>query len=143
MLPIIVFKESFSVKDAQCSVCLGEYQAEDRLQQIPACGHTFHMDCIDMWLTTHTTCPLCRQSLLASTKLPPDGVPDTDASTNNTTSNVDQASHQDDEDHPQTSEQPSEGRERDERAVPAVGARDEDTQYELCDVAERGVETVK
>ncbi|XP_010538901.1 PREDICTED: RING-H2 finger protein ATL7-like [Tarenaya hassleriana] len=64
MLPIVVYKESFSVTDSQCSVCLGDYQAEDKLQQIPACGHTFHMDCIDQWLTTHTTCPLCRLSLV-------------------------------------------------------------------------------
>ncbi|XP_010542638.1 PREDICTED: RING-H2 finger protein ATL7-like [Tarenaya hassleriana] len=64
MLPIVVYKESFSVTDSQCSVCLGDYQADDKLQQIPACGHTFHMDCIDQWLTTHTTCPLCRLSLV-------------------------------------------------------------------------------
>lgn len=68
MLPIIVYKESFSIRDTQCSVCLADYQAEDRLQQIPACCHTFHMDCIDHWLTTHSTCPLCRLSLLPSTK---------------------------------------------------------------------------
>lgn len=70
MLPIIVFKESFSVSDTQCSVCLADYQAEDRLQQIPACGHTFHMDCIDHWLATHTTCPLCRLSLTAAARTP-------------------------------------------------------------------------
>ncbi|KAL5537413.1 hypothetical protein UlMin_043046 [Ulmus minor] len=64
MLPIIVYKESFFVRDSQCAVCLGEYEAEDRLQQIPACGHTFHIDCIDHWLSNHTTCPLCRLSLL-------------------------------------------------------------------------------
>ncbi|KAF5738816.1 putative RING/U-box superfamily protein [Tripterygium wilfordii] len=68
MLPIIVYKETFSITDSQCSVCLGEYQADDRLQQIPACGHTFHMECIDHWLSNHTTCPLCRLSLLASAK---------------------------------------------------------------------------
>ncbi|XP_014493387.1 RING-H2 finger protein ATL7 [Vigna radiata var. radiata] len=68
MLPIIVYKESFSVKDTQCSVCLIDYQPEDRLQQIPACRHTFHMSCIDLWLTTHTTCPLCRFSLLTIAK---------------------------------------------------------------------------
>uniref|UniRef100_A0A1J3EA37 RING-type E3 ubiquitin transferase n=1 Tax=Noccaea caerulescens TaxID=107243 RepID=A0A1J3EA37_NOCCA len=66
MLPVVVFKESFSVMDSQCSVCLGEYQAEDKLQQIPVCGHTFHMDCIDLWLTSHTTCPLCRLTLIPS-----------------------------------------------------------------------------
>ncbi|XP_050251514.1 RING-H2 finger protein ATL7-like isoform X2 [Quercus robur] len=68
MLPIIVYKESFSIRDSQCSVCLVEYQAEDRLQHIPACGHTFHMDCIDHWLATHTTCPLCRLSLVPASK---------------------------------------------------------------------------
>lgn len=52
----------------RCSVCLGDYQAEDRLQQIPACTHTFHIDCIDSWLSTHSTCPLCRLSLLSSHK---------------------------------------------------------------------------
>ncbi|KAL3737031.1 hypothetical protein ACJRO7_025885 [Eucalyptus globulus] len=67
MLPVIVYKESFSVNDSQCSVCLGDYESEDRLQQVPACGHTFHMGCIDHWLATHTTCPLCRTSLLAPT----------------------------------------------------------------------------
>lgn len=68
MLPIIVYKESFSIRDSQCSVCLVEYQAEDRLQHISACGHTFHMDCIDHWLSTHTTCPLCRLSLVPASK---------------------------------------------------------------------------
>ncbi|KAK3229693.1 hypothetical protein Dsin_001574 [Dipteronia sinensis] len=76
MLPIIIYKESFSIRDTQCSVCLGDYQAEDKLQQIPACGHAFHMDCIDHWLASHITCPLCRLSLLASAKAPSES-PDT------------------------------------------------------------------
>lgn len=24
------------------------------------CGHTFHMDCMSKWLSTHHTCPICR-----------------------------------------------------------------------------------
>lgn len=66
---------SFLFFGCRCSVCLADYKAEDRLQQIPICGHTFHMECIDLWLATHTTCPLCRFSLLASPKTstePPD-----------------------------------------------------------------------
>ncbi|KAK9110850.1 hypothetical protein Sjap_018910 [Stephania japonica] len=78
MLPIIVFKETFSITDTQCSVCLGDYQAEDKLQQIPACGHTFHMNCIDHWLATHTTCPLCRLSLVPPPKTSSDVPPSTD-----------------------------------------------------------------
>ncbi|KAM0940214.1 putative transcription factor C2H2 family [Dioscorea sansibarensis] len=68
MLPIVVFKESFLIRETQCSVCLGDYQSDERLQRIPHCGHTFHVDCIDHWLTTNTTCPLCRVSLLPENK---------------------------------------------------------------------------
>lgn len=72
MLPVVVFKESFLIRETQCSVCLGDYQADERLQRIPTCGHTFHIDCIDHWLAKHTTCPLCRASLLPATKAPAD-----------------------------------------------------------------------
>ncbi|XP_060217389.1 RING-H2 finger protein ATL58-like isoform X1 [Lycium barbarum] len=92
MLPIIVFKESFSVKDTQCSVCLAEYQADDKLQQIPACGHTFHMDCIDHWLATHNTCPLCRHSILAPTNAFTE-TPDRSAETTSSEPDADETSH--------------------------------------------------
>uniref|UniRef100_A0ACD5YUF7 Uncharacterized protein n=1 Tax=Avena sativa TaxID=4498 RepID=A0ACD5YUF7_AVESA len=68
MLPVVVFKESFLIRETQCSVCLADYQPEERLQRIPPCGHTFHIDCIDHWLSKNTTCPLCRVSLLPSPK---------------------------------------------------------------------------
>ncbi|KAJ4910073.1 RING-H2 finger protein ATL7 [Raphanus sativus] len=71
MLPIVIFKESFSINDSQCSVCLADYQANEKLQQIPPCGHTFHLDCIDLWLTSHTTCPLCRLSLIPKSFVDP------------------------------------------------------------------------
>ncbi|KAB1204811.1 E3 ubiquitin-protein ligase ATL59 [Morella rubra] len=57
-LPVILYQESLSATDAKCSVCLGNYEADDRMQQIPACGHIFPLDCIARWLITHTTCPL-------------------------------------------------------------------------------------
>lgn len=68
MLPVVVFKESFLIRETQCSVCLADYQPEERLQRIPPCGHTFHIDCIDHWLSKNTTCPLCRVSLLPTPK---------------------------------------------------------------------------
>jgi hypothetical protein len=30
---------------------------------LPQCSHAFHPDCIDTWLFSHTTCPICRTSL--------------------------------------------------------------------------------
>ncbi|KAM0880797.1 hypothetical protein ACQ4PT_033338 [Festuca glaucescens] len=68
MLPVVVFKESFLIRETQCSVCLADYQPEEQLQRIPPCGHTFHIDCIDHWLSKNTTCPLCRVSLLPAPK---------------------------------------------------------------------------
>lgn len=52
-------------------MCLADYQANEKLQQIPPCGHTFHLDCIDLWLTSHTTCPLCRLSLIPKSFVDP------------------------------------------------------------------------
>ena len=49
---------------ASCAVCLAEYEAGEMLRQLPPCGHEFHLACIDPWLSNHTTCPMCRCSLL-------------------------------------------------------------------------------
>ncbi|XXG60603.1 hypothetical protein AAC387_Pa04g2469 [Persea americana] len=84
MLPVVIFRESFLIRETQCSICLGDYKANDRLQQIPMCGHTFHMDCINHWLTNNTTCPLCRVSLLPASKAASDPVDTQEAHANET-----------------------------------------------------------
>ncbi|KAH9331627.1 hypothetical protein KI387_003735, partial [Taxus chinensis] len=71
MLPIMIFNQSFVNDDTQCAVCLGDYEIEDKLQQLPVCGHAFHLECIDHWLASNTTCPLCRTSLLQAAKVVP------------------------------------------------------------------------
>ncbi|KAL5206961.1 hypothetical protein ABZP36_031396 [Zizania latifolia] len=43
-----------------CAVCLEDVQRGETVRRLPACGHLFHKDCVDMWLHTHATCPLCR-----------------------------------------------------------------------------------
>lgn len=52
-----------SGEDAQCTICLAEYQEKDILRILPYCGHAFHVTCIDIWLQQHSTCPVCRISL--------------------------------------------------------------------------------
>ncbi|PWZ05397.1 putative RING-H2 finger protein ATL49 [Zea mays] len=48
-----------------CAVCLCEFADDDKLRLLPTCGHAFHVPCIDAWLLSHSTCPLCRASILA------------------------------------------------------------------------------
>ncbi|RCV20304.1 hypothetical protein SEVIR_4G043400v4 [Setaria viridis] len=48
-----------------CAVCLCEFADDDKLRLLPTCGHAFHVPCIDTWLLSHSTCPLCRGSILA------------------------------------------------------------------------------
>ncbi|KAL5230354.1 hypothetical protein ABZP36_029130 [Zizania latifolia] len=46
-----------------CAVCLCEFDGDDRLRLLPLCGHAFHAACIDTWLRSSSTCPLCRTAL--------------------------------------------------------------------------------
>lgn len=36
----------------------------EKIQQLPACNHSFHVQCIDEWLAKNVTCPICRTSVL-------------------------------------------------------------------------------
>ena len=66
-LPVFVYKAIIGLKvdPFDCSVCLCEFQPNDKLRLLTKCSHAFHMDCIDTWLLTHSTCPLCRASLIS------------------------------------------------------------------------------
>jgi len=44
----------------ECVICITELTAGETARVLPRCGHEFHVDCIDLWLNTHSTCPLCR-----------------------------------------------------------------------------------
>ncbi|XP_052205593.1 RING-H2 finger protein ATL1-like [Diospyros lotus] len=47
-------------RDNTCAVCLCEFEDGEEIRTLPECGHSFHADCIDMWLYSHFTCPVCR-----------------------------------------------------------------------------------
>ncbi|XP_021731375.1 RING-H2 finger protein ATL13-like [Chenopodium quinoa] len=64
-LPVFQYKAIIGLKDPfDCAVCLCEFEPDDKLRLLPKCSHAFHVDCIDTWLLSHSTCPLCRASLL-------------------------------------------------------------------------------
>jgi Ring finger domain len=55
-----------SATAACCSVCLADYKDADILRVLPDCGHMFHVACVDPWLRSRPTCPVCRASPMPS-----------------------------------------------------------------------------
>ncbi|XP_062228175.1 RING-H2 finger protein ATL46-like [Phragmites australis] len=67
-LPVFLYREVVGAgagakEPFDCAVCLCEFAGEDRLRLLPLCGHAFHINCIDTWLLSNSTCPLCRCAL--------------------------------------------------------------------------------
>lgn len=66
-LPVFYYKDIVGSKEPfDCAVCLCEFCDQDKLRLLPLCSHAFHITCIDTWLLSNSTCPLCRGSLLGS-----------------------------------------------------------------------------
>lgn len=64
-LPVFQYKEIVGLKEPfDCAVCLCEFSEKDKLRLLPMCSHAFHISCIDTWLLSNSTCPLCRGTLL-------------------------------------------------------------------------------
>lgn len=55
--------------EAMCSICLCEFEEDEELRTLPECSHSFHVPCIDMWLYSHSTCPICRTDAIPSTQI--------------------------------------------------------------------------
>jgi hypothetical protein len=56
-LPVFVHGGAAGV---ECAVCLAEMADGEKGRLLPGCGHRFHVECVDRWFRTNSTCPLCR-----------------------------------------------------------------------------------
>lgn len=65
--PTLAYSEVKNLKigkgSLECAVCLSEFEEDETLRLLPKCSHAFHPDCIDAWLASHVTCPVCRSNL--------------------------------------------------------------------------------
>ncbi|KAL6275940.1 hypothetical protein ACE6H2_019541 [Prunus campanulata] len=69
-LPVTQFKKKdeaeaaeHSQSNADCAICLGEFEEGEWLKKLPKCSHEFHISCIDTWFVSHSNCPLCRSQV--------------------------------------------------------------------------------
>lgn len=63
-LPIAVYNPKEFKEGLECSICLSELQENEKVRILPNCNHGFHLDCIDKWFHSHSTCPICRAPVL-------------------------------------------------------------------------------
>jgi len=62
-LPTYPFQCRSGAAAIECPVCLELLNAGEMVRALPCC-HSFHIDCIDPWLSSHHTCPVCKHDLL-------------------------------------------------------------------------------
>ncbi|XP_009380715.2 RING-H2 finger protein ATL60-like [Musa acuminata AAA Group] len=71
-LPVTVYRAADFEEGLECAVCLCELVDGEEARLLPKCGHGFHLECIDMWFHSHSTCPLCRGPVGAEPSANPD-----------------------------------------------------------------------
>ncbi|XP_028792720.1 RING-H2 finger protein ATL66 [Neltuma alba] len=73
-LPIILHQRTSEanskLEETECCICLGTFKDGEKLKVLPGCDHSFHCECVDKWLSNHSSCPLCRSSLKVHLSLP-------------------------------------------------------------------------
>uniref|UniRef100_A0A3Q7GVY2 RING-type E3 ubiquitin transferase n=1 Tax=Solanum lycopersicum TaxID=4081 RepID=A0A3Q7GVY2_SOLLC len=63
-IPVVLFDPEEFKDGLECAVCLCDVSEGEMARLLPKCNHGFHVDCIDMWLQSHSTCPLCRNPVM-------------------------------------------------------------------------------
>jgi len=56
--------QNASDQDKSCTICMLEYQDTDEITPLPCDDrHFFHTGCIEGWLKSNNSCPMCRQPI--------------------------------------------------------------------------------
>ncbi len=59
-IPLVPFREVLYGDNTSCIICMENF-CENELVKKLFCGHIFHKDCIEKWLSNQKTCPFCKE----------------------------------------------------------------------------------
>ncbi|XP_043700307.1 E3 ubiquitin-protein ligase ATL41-like [Telopea speciosissima] len=63
-IPVFAYRRTEQLDETnttECTICLSSLEDGEMVRLLPNCKHLFHVECIDMWLSFHSTCPICRK----------------------------------------------------------------------------------
>ncbi|KIJ63981.1 hypothetical protein HYDPIDRAFT_51823, partial [Hydnomerulius pinastri MD-312] len=63
-LPTGTFKDwAKEDSETRCPICLDDYEPSDVVTKLLECPHWLHKNCLEQWLRTANTCPVCRKKV--------------------------------------------------------------------------------
>jgi hypothetical protein len=69
-IPLFVYNNSEEHRHGlECVICLSPFEENEIGRDLPKCHHGFHVECIDMWLSSHANCPICRAPVVSEAKV--------------------------------------------------------------------------
>ncbi|WCJ28287.1 RING/U-box superfamily protein [Euphorbia peplus] len=72
MVSDLKYQKETHVKDlgSECPVCLSGFSEGEDVKQLGICKHSFHGECINMWLKSNNNCPVCRATVPGAAAAP-------------------------------------------------------------------------
>ncbi|KAK8622733.1 hypothetical protein V6N13_117636 [Hibiscus sabdariffa] len=64
--PCVSYKSLEETTLDECVICLESFEQDEMCRVFPACNHVFHSECLDRWMKSHLTCPICRNCIVDS-----------------------------------------------------------------------------
>ena len=58
-IPVKPFRKALFDDNSDCIICMEGFSENEMVKQL-ICGHIFHGDCIDHWLSQQKNCPFCK-----------------------------------------------------------------------------------
>ena len=59
-IPLKPYHKALFEDNCQCIICMENFNENELVKQL-SCGHIFHGDCIDHWLSQQKNCPFCKE----------------------------------------------------------------------------------